>query len=405
MIATGTPSRAVRAASALLSLALVLLVICEAGGVPRLGWMEVMLLLMAFISGSFCFAPFEWNARGLAVVASTLLTLFVAELGGRLFLSPRYYAPFQLDARLLYALVPDARREHRRAAVNGGDRVLYRVNSAGFRGDELVRGRRTIRILLYGDSFIQAEYSELEHTFAERLERRLSGGLGTESRSRERRRRGLWTRPDPPQDGAGLPALHRIWCSALFAGNDGDLVRNKLYRLDGRESRRDTFMVDPELARKLQRSRGEWIVKKIAREALRARLHGGEPWVLDERAPARRERMESFLAQAAAEYRQYVLEGDNVVRELLRDPYNADVSLTPNTDSARYKIVLMDRTLAAMKDLSEEHRTPLAFVLIPHPIDVEGTRAARWIARYPDYSAERLDGPPGGHRSATRIRA
>jgi hypothetical protein len=101
--------------------------------------------------------------------------------------------------------------------------------------------------------------------------------------------------------------------------------------------------------------------------------------------------MESFLAQGAAEYREYVIEGDDVVRELLRDPYNADVSLTPNTDSAHYKIELMDRAIAAMKDLSDRRRIPLALILIPHPIDVEGHESGEVDrVRYPDYEPSAL---------------
>jgi len=389
-------ARAVRAASALLALGLATWAFRGSdwiGGEPGFGWTQAALLLGGGVLGACCFAPLEWNARVLLLAAATALTLFAAELGLRLLLSPRYYPPFRLDARLLYTLVPDARREYQRAAINGADRVLYRINNAGFRGEELAPGHPATRILVYGDSFIQAEYSELRHTFAERLERRVSGPLGKEVevvnagvagygpdqilRKMEVELEGL--RPD-------------LVLVALFAGNDfGDLVRNKLYRLDGDGNlRENSFTISPWLTRKWERSRHESILRKIAREAVRP-LRGGEPETLDERASARLSRMESFLEQSRAEYREYVVDGDDVVRELLVDPYNADVSLTPDADSARYKIELMDRLVAAMKQLSDELRIPLALILVPHPIDVDGHESAAVDrAKFPDYEPSRL---------------
>jgi hypothetical protein len=384
-------ARAVRAASALFALGVVAFAFREGDWTLSehgIGWTQAALLLAGLALGACCFAPLEWNAKVLVLAASIALTLLAAELGLRLIFSPRYYPPFQLDARLLYTLVPEARREHRRAAINGGDHVLYRINSAGFRGEELAPGQPAARILVYGDSFIQAEYSELQHTFAERLERRVSERLGKEVEVVNAGVAGYG--PDQilrrMQDELARlrPDLVLV---ALYAGNDfGDLVRNKLYRLNEDGSlRENSFTISPWLTRKLETSRRESILEKIAREAARA-LRGDDPWTLDESASARFSRMDSFLEQSRAEYREYVLEGDDEVRELLVDPYNADVSLTPDADSVHYKIELMDGLVAAMEDLSDELRIPLALVLIPHPIDVDGHESAAVDrARYPDY--------------------
>ena len=388
-------ARGVRTASALFALGFAAIAFLDGdwiGGEPVFGWAQAALLFGGLVLGSSCFAPLEWNARVLALFVSTVFTMLGAELGLRLLYSPRYYPPFQLDARLLYALVPGAQREYRRAAVNGGERILYRINSAGFRGDELAPKHSVTRIVVYGDSFIQAEYSDLEHTFAERLERGVSERLGKQVEVVNAGVAGYGPDQILRRMEVELAALRPdLVLVALFAGNDfGDLVRNKLYRLDenGR-LRENAFTLEPELARKLETSRREWILEKILRELTRP-LRADDPWALDVPDSTRLSRMEAFLEQSRAEYHQYVVEGDNVVRELLSDPYNADVSLTPDSDSARYKMELMDRVVAAMKEGSDKLGIPLALVLIPHPIDVDGHESgAVDRARYPDYAPSR----------------
>jgi hypothetical protein len=389
----------VRLATALFSLGLVLWAFADddlIGGGPGFGWSQGALLLAGLVLAAGCAASLEWNARVLAGVVSTALVLLAAELGLRLFLSPRYYPPFQPDARRLYKLVPGSSREYRRAAINGGGRILYRINSAGFRGEELEGKGDGLRIVVYGDSFIQAEYSIDSNTFAERLERHLSERLGRPVEVVNAGVAGYG--PDQilrsmEDELAGLEPDLAI--AALYAGNDfGDIVRNKLYRLDheGRLQENE-FTLSPGLGRKLEIARRESILKRIAREAMRAVGNSGGG-AIAQGPLARRERLDSFLDQNLREYREYVVEGDNVVRELLSDPYNADVSLTPNSDSARYKIDLMDRLLARMKDTTDELGVPLVLVLIPNPIDVCDSHESGEVdaERYPEYERSALTG-------------
>ena len=104
-----------------------------------------------------------------------------------------------------------------------------------------------------------------------------------------------------------------------------------------------------------------------------------------------RERMEFLLEQHVREYEEFVVRGDDVVRDLLWDSYDADVSLTPTSDAARYKIDLMDRLLARMQAVADGVPVPLVLVLIPHPIDVCGHETAEVDReRYPDYDPRGL---------------
>src|SRR5262245_48573664 len=89
-------------------------------------------------------------------------------------LSPTVY---QLDDRCLYRLVPGSVKQFQHLRVNGGARVTVRINRSGFRGDELADPRLVERIVVYGDSFIEAETSPLEETFCKQLEHELQGHL------------------------------------------------------------------------------------------------------------------------------------------------------------------------------------------------------------------------------------
>ncbi len=84
---------------------------------------------------------------------------------------------YRLAPRYHHTLVPGARKLFRHGAANGGGLVLTTVNSDGFRGDEL-RADGVPRVVVYGDSFIEAEFATLPETFAKRLEARLGAGLG-----------------------------------------------------------------------------------------------------------------------------------------------------------------------------------------------------------------------------------
>jgi hypothetical protein len=358
------------------------------GGATGFGWTQLGLLCVGIALAASCLAPIAWNARGLALVASTAFALGAAELALRLFLAPRYHPPFRLHERYLYELVPGARREHRRAEVNGGERILYEVNRDGYRGDELDASGGGIRIALYGDSFIQGEFSALEHTFAERLERRLSERLGRRTEVVNAGVGGYGPDQELRRLEDELPRLRpTLVIVALFAGNDfGDLARNKLYRLtDDGELRENAFVIDPELRRRFEISRSELIVKRIAREARDALLGSGRTDAAEWSLPPR-QRMDRYLEQGEREYREYAVEGDDVVHDFTRDVYNADVSLRPSSESARYKVLLMDRIVARMQRAAAALPVPLVLLLIPHPIDACGHDVAEVDrSKYPEY--------------------
>lgn len=385
-------NRILRFATAALAVALVALAFYDdrfIGGGHGFGWSQSALLAVGIALGAFCFAPLAWNARALMLLISVGLTLTAAEVLLRRVLGPRYYTSVSLDDHLLYRLSPGSQREYTRAAINGGVRVRYGINSGGFRGEELAAPGEEPRVVVYGDSFIMAEFSRTEDTFAERLEVHLAKRLGSRVEVVNAGVAGYGPDQELRRMQAELPGLRPdLVIVAIYAGNDfGDLLRNKLYRLsaDGSLVEND-FSIDPDVERRVEVARSELILKKALRDA-HNRLRGDPNASIASGQAARRERVEDALAQLVAEYREYVVDGDNVVHELLRDPYNADVSLDPKGDSARYRTALLEQIVARMRATTDALHVPLMFVLIPSPIDVTDLHESGEVdlQRHPEY--------------------
>ncbi|MCR9093700.1 MAG: SGNH/GDSL hydrolase family protein [bacterium] len=368
------------------------------GGRPGFGLAQGVVAAIGVFVVASSFASAGWNARILALVLSSAFVLSFGEIAVRVLYSARYQRPYHLDEALLYRLTPGAVHDFQHEATNGGERIRYRVNSDGFRGEELEADPR-LRVAVFGDSFVQGAFSALEDTFAERLEDELSARLGDGVEVVNAGVAGYGpgqTLRKMEGDVALLdPDLILI---AIFAGNDfGDTIRNKLYRLDdaGRLLETD-FTIGPEQRRGFTLRRRELILKRVVRDAVRALLPrlgvgGDETDAMVAMTP--RERMDRFLEDRAREFDEYIVRGDHVVHALAEDTYDADVSLTPDSASARYKVRLMDEVLGRMQSIAAERGVPIVLIPIPHPIDVGGHPTGEVDRdRYPYYRPRALVG-------------
>ena len=177
--------------------------------------------------------------RGLAQNLGLLAAASLLAVAGAEWLL-RTYAPqagfvYRLDPRCLYTLAPGTRKLYRNSEPNGGRRVLFVVNSDGFRGDALRRDPG-LRVLVYGDSFVEADYTPLPETFTKRLEARLASALARDVEAVNAGVAGYG--PDQAlrrfEDEAGEAAPRGGGPGGAYAGNDfGDVLRNRLYRLEG----------------------------------------------------------------------------------------------------------------------------------------------------------------------------
>src|SRR6185436_20926678 len=92
------------------------------------------------------------------------------------------------------------------------------------------------------------------------------------------------------------------------------------------------------------------------------------------------------------EYAEYVLGGNNEVQQVLGDPYDADVSLAPQSDSARYKVSLMEKVLLRIASVAESRRVPVVFVIIPSGFDVDAWEERIDPGTFPEYLPDALTG-------------
>jgi lysophospholipase L1-like esterase len=327
----------------------------------------------------------------LLALVSTLVTVVIAEFMLKALLGPSFYTAYAFDQRYLFKLEPNVSRAYVHHPANGGHTVVYSVNSDGFRGAELNETGTRPRIMVYGDSFIHAEFTDLAETFPVQLANQLSTAQGLEAEVVNAGVAGYG--PDQvlrrleDEIVAFDPDLVVV---ALFSGNDfGDLLRNRLYRLgpDG-QLVENNFRLSEAQQRQIQLNRGEPVLLKLLKETKNRLLSPEEaPFVFD-----KRQWIEDALAQHLAEYESYI-EGDNTVGAFGVDPYTADIALMPENPSADYKRQLMDRIVAQMKQIADAQSVPIVAMIIPHPVDLlDGDHDSGWVNKetYPAYSSTRL---------------
>ena len=332
--------------------------------------------------------PFVINA---ALLLGTI-TLGIA--GIEVFLQryrPVASAVYRTDDRVLYRLIPGGRRVFMPIPANGAN-VLVQVDQRGFRGDGFSDPRRGPRVVVYGDSFVEAEYSPLHETFVSRLQdelRRVLGEGGLETVNAGVSAYG----PDQAalriEDEIGdLSPDLLVLC--VFTGNDfGDLVRNRLFRLDpAGEAVQNHPVLGPRAKKSFedaqQGARRPAIVRaaQVAWERMRA--------------PAPKttfpDYVDDSLALRKKEYAEFASPSIETMETLLWDGYDADIAVEPGSPSAQLKAALMTGVLARIDRTARAHGVPWLLVVIPDPIDVAAADFELQVdeAKYPQYDPRRL---------------
>jgi hypothetical protein len=330
----------------------------------------------------------------LLLILSSGLALVAAEIAVRL-LVPVDHNAYVLDERSIYRFAPNTWTRFRRERTIGEDGFLIESNSLGYRGPEpdLTPGRK--RVVVYGDSFIHAGFSPLEETFVQRLEDALqrrgrevqvlnagTNGYGPDQASRRIEEELERIRPD-------------LLILSIYVGNDfGDLLRNKIYRLEEGTLVENDFVLHHKtrelFAAKARLFSDEGLLDRSALVRTLKRLYFSWSEARARTPEDRPERLEvgalgRHLNARRREYRRYVLDGDNRVK-ITPDSYDADVALEPGSESARYRIGLMEAVIARVRDLLAEHGVSLALLIVPAPTDVCDGHAGLDLAPFPDYT-------------------
>jgi hypothetical protein len=302
-----------------------------------------------------------------------LTTLVLIALAGEVvlrFLLPLGTVVWRVNEEYLHEYVPGARKLFIHHPANGGDWIRVEINRDGFRGEPLAPKEESERILVYGDSFVAAEFTPLSETFVARLGERLYEITGT----RYQMINAGVVAYGPDQVARRLVAdLARLEPEAVVlaitAGNDfGDLVRNKLYRVapDGGVAPA-SFEIALQTRAQLQHrpltELGWTRLMRAVRRGLSQRF-GALSREQPERPRPVATRLLERCQRDADEY------ADPIVRRIFADHYDADVSLLPDSPMAHTKRALMTGVLAAIGETTRRAGVPLLVVVIPSPIDV-----------------------------------
>jgi hypothetical protein len=330
-------------------------------------------------------------AGSFALLAASLTLSVLAAEGFARLVYPVGVAHYQLDDRVLYKLVPGSRWRYflDPTDLGPGDHasVLVKVDAHGFRGDGLSESKRGRRVVVYGDSFVEAEFTATPATFVAQLGDRLRETRG--EAALEVINAGVaGYGPDQValriEDEVG-PLAPDLVVVCVFAGNDfGDLVRNKLFRLDENGALIRNHPVIPATvqrqfadAARAGRQPGLW---RLLRAAIAPAEPNADPRDVD-----------GELAMHQSHYKAFVEDKSDVVEDFFYDPYDADVALQPEAPSTRFKTALLEQVLARIDRTLRAHHTPWLLVVIPSATDVARdpfTRVDR--STHPGYDPRRL---------------
>jgi SGNH hydrolase-like domain, acetyltransferase AlgX len=346
---------------------------------------------------------------GLIVVGITSALFVLSELGLRLIFSKKADAEptsnpqvaYELNQDYEISLKPNLRQVSMRELSNGGTKIIWETNSLGFRGADL-KQNYDFRVMVYGDSNIQAKFSSLENTFCYRLEKYLTqqlhetkvdvvnaglSGAGPDENLLKLSKAADVYNPD-------MIILH------VFADNDfGDLVRNRLFDLDAAGNLvRTTFpptkdelfiKADLETANQidLDRMLSSLFLLRAGRRVVRLFEQGR--W--NDTEPTTEEFIRSEEARLESEFS--VFRADQARKfSHFDDRYDMDVAIDPQAASSKTKIKLMRAVLKEVKSVTDAKQIRLLVLIEPSQTDLttNGKISYKDLEAYPDYKPNNL---------------
>ena len=339
---------------------------------------------------------------GLIILSISLALLVAAEVALRLIFPEKLEEKvdeeslaYAHDPEVIIALKPNMTKEFKRSEVNGGDVITWRSNSIGYRGKE-VNEKRSYRIVVYGDSNVQARFSELENTFPYKLEQYLNNpdknievlnaglvGSGPDQSLLRFIREADVVKPD-------MVILH------FFSDNDyGDIIRNRLFELDSDNNLvRTSFVVevDEKIATNEPGLSG-YLNSLLLTRAINSLFS------VDISKLSRDEKVEMTLAKMEAESEREFMnykKGKKKIVSHFADHYDVDMAIDPEGEAARTKILLMQKVLEEFRNQADKRNVQLLIVVQPAVYDVltdNEMLARKDLEGYEEYNYRNLTKP------------
>jgi hypothetical protein len=312
----------------------------------------------------------EFFKADMLIFFSLLCIFLVAEVAVRILEPGEVIA---LDNTYLHKLIPGSHTAFKLTALDGGGSIKVSVNSLGFRGSDFPIEKKGKRIVVYGDSFIEAQFSNLDNTFPQQLERDLgqpveviNGGVIAYGPDQESLR-------IDHEIGLLKPDLIIV---GIYTDNDyGDLMRDKIYRLSPNGTLMlNSYYLDPKTK----------LLKKLTSisHSLRVLINLVNKAVINIRKSStnidyNQLQYNRDLADCVS-YQQ-----GNKVTNLFDDGSEAGMFVAPGSECSLYKQRLMKAVLSHMRDTAAAHNVSFMLLLIPSKYEVSpGARLFNYAGQF-----------------------
>lgn len=326
---------------------------------------------------------------GLLVVSETILRIVFPE---KIITRSKNLA-YEFNEDYLLSLRPNIKKTFLRQVQNGGDIIQWKTNNDSFRGDEL-RNNPQVRIMVYGDSNIQARFSNTENTVVYKLGEYLKKdgikdievvnagiiGFGPDQSLIKFKKEADTYKPN-------LVIFH------IFADNDfGDILRNRLYELDANHNLIEADYrrtVDDHLIyeRQLDFVSSLLIIRETKK--LAQLIKGNEK---EDKGNEKEDRLnllqklveEEFSVYKAKKYSKY---------SGFSDHYDLDLALDPDKESSKTKIKLMEAVLKTANIVARSKGIKFLVLIQPSVIDLTKGNTVlnyEYLEKYPKYRRTNL---------------
>ena len=307
-------------------------------------------------------------------------------------------ATYEFNKDYGYILKPNIKRTFRRSEQNGGNIIIWHTNSNSFRGKEL-KDTPKKRIIVYGDSNIQAEFSILENTFTEKLGKYLNlrgltnievvnagtNGFGPDQNLLRFINEAKRYHPD-------LVIFH------VFADNDfGDILRNRLFDLDENGELINSDY-NPTIDEFNSQRRKAFFRKYILSNSLTLRailkLFGSSQ--IESKVMQNKLNQEEYLQKLAEEdYSTYKESMPRKEGAFSWDYYDIDIALNPEQESSKIKIKLMEEVLKKANNFARSKNIEFLVLIQPSVIDLTKKNSLlsyEYLQKFPHYQKNNLTG-------------
>ena len=347
---------------------------------------------------------------GLISVAVALVFLFVTESVLRVLYPEKVLEiarqrlkvqnlAYQFHPQNLIDLKPNIKKTFIQSEANGGDKVQWKTNQDGFRGNDLNPHAKT-RVMVYGDSNVQARFSPIGKSFTGRLEQYLNGTSKKDVEVVNAGVVGFGPDQNLKKFMAGIDRYQPdIVIFHIFADNDfGDIIRNRLFEIGPDGALAETGLklsVDPSL-----KGTGSRLLITQAATKILGRLGIGPT-----ASHSSFEDTSTLTAMTKEIATNVKLRTTLINREFdvykkrqrrrfshFADHYDIDVALNPENESSVTKIALMEAILKKAANTAATNDVKLVVLIQPSTRDLTRNMQPNYedFGKYPSYRPDRL---------------